>query len=137
MRFFQKTKDGGPDSTVEAYFLFEIKWLCSIALLKFNKGSRTNYHTHAFNALTWFIKGSMTEIRLADLGQELAEYRHSIIPKVTRKDNLHKVVAHKTSWCFTIRGPWDKHWKEVDLDAGIEYNLTHGRQVLSTIEREK
>ena len=61
MRALSKTKDGGPKSSVEAYFLFEIKSIGSIALLKFNKGGRKEFHTHAFNALTWFIASSLKE----------------------------------------------------------------------------
>ena len=64
MRFFSKVKDGGPESTVDAYFLIEIKNWFSIALLKLHKCSRENYHSHAFNALTWFIKGDMVEHRI-------------------------------------------------------------------------
>ena len=55
MRALSKTKDGGPKSSVE------IKSIGSIALLKFNKGGRKEFHTHAFNALTWFIAGSLKE----------------------------------------------------------------------------
>ena len=64
MRILQKTKDGGKESTVDAYFLIELKGWFSVALLKFNKGSRVNYHSHAFDALTWFIKGDMVEFFL-------------------------------------------------------------------------
>jgi hypothetical protein len=59
MRFFHHGKDGGPESPVEGYWLFEIKWLCSIVLLKFNDGGREAYHSHAFNALSWLLKGDL------------------------------------------------------------------------------
>jgi hypothetical protein len=52
MKFFCWSKDGGPDSPVEAFFLFEIKSLCSIALLKFNCDIRermARYHEFAFD----------------------------------------------------------------------------------------
>ena len=124
MRFMEKAKDGGPDSPVEAYFLFEIKRVASIAILKFNTGSRENYHTHAFHALSWFLKGHMYEVKEG----KLSLYKRSILPKITRRQDLHKVVALETSWCFTIRGPWINRWKE-RTPQGHYINLTHGRKV--------
>ncbi|GAG37360.1 unnamed protein product, partial [marine sediment metagenome] len=114
MRFFSKTKDGGPNSPVDAYFLFEIKWLGSVALLKFNEGGRKAYHTHAFHALTWFIKGLMFE---EEYGVGYTHYKRSIFPKVTPRSKNHRVVSHGTSWAFTIRGPWHKYWTETTVQT--------------------
>ena len=130
MRIFEKTKDGGELSTVDAYFLIELKGLFSIALLKFNKGSRVNYHSHAFNALTWFIKGDMTE---HVLGGIVRKYKRSLIPKLTGKSVMHKVVAKETSWCLTIRGKWDKTWEEYDPTTKKYITLeSGGRKVVSS-----
>lgn len=133
MRFLESTPDGGPESPVRAFFLFEIKGLCSIALLKFNPGSRDNFHSHAFNAWTWFLRGSMYEERLRYGRVERRNYRRSFIPKVTTRDNLHKVVARTTSWCFTLRGPWSKTWTELTPDQKVLITLTSGRR---TVKRE-
>lgn len=130
MRLFQKTKDGGRESTVDAYFLCEFKGLFSIALLKFNKGSRNNYHSHAFHAFTWFLKGDMEEHRILDGEVVKRKYKRGFLPKLTKRDNLHKVIANKTSWCFTIRGKWQKEWKEVNLQTGELITLTNGRKVV-------
>lgn len=132
MRFFSKAKDGGLESTVDAFFLFEIKWLCSIALLRFNKGSRENYHSHAFNAWTWFIKGDLTEHRVFQNKQHPVETKYSLSlkPKFTPRNNLHKVMARKTSWCFTIRGPWSREWTEYNDKTMETTVLTHGRKIV-------
>ena len=112
MRLFYKGKDGGPDSPVTGYFLIEIKWLFSIVLLKFNEGTRENFHNHAFNAFTWFIKGCLLEeIKTAD-SYIYKAYRRSINPKLTKKDRLHRVHALETSYCISVRGPWSKTWQE-------------------------
>jgi len=125
MRFLQKTKDGGKDSTVDAYFLIEIKSLFSIALLKFNKGGREAYHTHAFDAWTWFLSGSLLE-KFHKRGTK--PYQRSWLPKVTPKRTNHRVVANRTSWALTIRGPWDYTWTE---DLGDKHTVfTHGRKEL-------
>lgn len=124
--FLKKVKDGGPKSNVDAYFLVEIKGLFSIALLKFNKGCREDYHSHAFDAFTWFIKGDMIEEMLDGT---LKTYSRSVVPKLTRKQDIHRVRARKDSWAFTIRGPWCREWREVS-PSGKETRLTHGRKII-------
>lgn len=129
MRFLEKCKDGGPESPVDAYFLFEIKSFASVALLKFNKGHREAYHTHAFNAFTWFLWGDLWE---QTFDGELHEYERGILPKFTAKDRNHRVLAEKDSWCFTIRGPWESTWTEDH--NGTTTTFAHGRKVVKTEE---
>jgi hypothetical protein len=109
MVLFEKRKDGGPNSPVDAYFLIESKRFFSIALLKFNKGGREAFHTHAFNALTWFIKGDILE---KDVKGCEYQYTRSFIPKLTRRSMNHRVKAVEDSWCLTVRGPWKDIWSE-------------------------
>ena len=61
-RIFYVKPDGGKDSGVTGYFLIEWKWLFSIAILKFEEGSREAYHSHAFNAYTWWISGKVMKV---------------------------------------------------------------------------
>ena len=122
-----KTKDGGKKSPVDAYFLIESKPLLSIALLKFNKGRREEFHTHAFDALTWFLKGELTE---EDVSGEFYPYERSIIPKLTKKGKDHRVIATKDSWCFTIRGRWVDNWTEYNKDTNTTTVFTHGRKIV-------
>lgn len=130
MKFFTKSKDGGPESPVDAYFFFEIKSLCTVALLCFNKGTREAFHTHAFNALTWFISGSLVE-QDADGSHHI--YRRKWLPKLTRRTKNHRVIADRTSWCFTIRGPWSSTWTE---DTETHHTvLTHGRKIVEQVQK--
>lgn len=124
MRILQKTKDGGPESNVDAYFLFESKRFGSVALLRFNKGCRAAYHTHAFNALTWFLKGNMVE---EPRNKRRVRYFRSWFPKVTKREDNHRVLVAETSWAFTIRGSWKNTWTE-DTPEGKHTVFTHGRK---------
>ncbi len=128
--FLIKKKDGGPDSPVDAYFLFESKKFGSIALLRFNKGMRQQYHSHAFNAYTWFISGLIIEEELTDSNHIHRIYDWSILPKITPKTLIHRVAALRDSWCFTIRGPWDSTWFEVDPKTQTTTTFTHGRKIV-------
>jgi hypothetical protein len=122
-RLIEKAKDGGHESPVDAYFLIELKGLFSIALLKFNKGGREAYHTHAFNALTWFIHGNLIE---QTYDHRVYKYKHSLIPKYTPRRINHRVVALTDSWCITVRGRWNSTWTE--HNKGIKTTFTHGRK---------
>ena len=138
-RFFYRKPDGGKDSGVTAYFLIEWKLLFSIGILKFNKGSREAYHTHAFNALTWWLKGAVTECKLNAAWNGFGEmilkdednkkdFSPSLLPKYTSRDNFHKVVAHETTYALTFRGNWKDTWHEFKNNKLI--TLTHGRKEL-------
>lgn len=123
MKFFKKSYDGGKDSGVTGYWLIEWKGLFSIVLLRFSEGSREAFHSHAFNALTWWLKGAVVE-QFQD-GAESKLWGPSLIPKYTKRDNFHKVYALKVSWALSFRGPWSKTWKEEK--NGEVYTLSNGR----------
>jgi hypothetical protein len=124
-RLFFIKSDGGPESGVRAYLLVEWKLFFSIGLLHFRNGSRKNFHSHAFNAISWFIWGSVTEEHLKG---DSKEFRASLIPKITKRDCFHRVISHGDTWCVTIRGPWTPTWWEYRPDTNVFVELTHGRK---------
>lgn len=128
MRFLSKAKDGGPKSTVTGYWLIEIKWLFSIVLLRFEDGSRDEYHDHAFNSWNWLMSGQVDEeFPHPDLNQTL---RPRLRPYWTGRTRMHRVRSRGTSWVLSIRGPWSKTWREFDPKTREYSTLTHGRQVV-------
>lgn len=132
MTILAKRKDGGPSSPVDGYFLFEFKNLFSIALLKFNKGGREQFHTHAFNAWTWFLSGDLIE---EDVDGSTYKYQRSLLPKKTPREKCHRVKAKRDSWCLTLRGPWSKTWTEYDTDRAVETTFTHGREIILEVSK--
>jgi hypothetical protein len=130
MRLFTKCKDGGPESTVTAYVLFEIKRFASVLLLRFDGDSREAYHDHAFNALSWLLRGKLVETTLGiDAG--ITYYTPSASPIVTLRDRFHRVDSIGRSWVLSFRGPWSKTWHEIDLRRNTYTTLTNGRKVVS------
>ena len=126
MHILRKRKDGGKTSPVDAYFLCEFKNLFSVALLKFNKGGREEYHTHAFDAYTIFLKGNLVE---EDVDGSEHIYRRGKL-KFTPKSKNHRVSAKEDSWCFTLRGPWVDSWTEYNVKDNLTTFFTHGRKVV-------
>src|SRR5262245_1156822 len=127
MKLFYKGKDGGPESTVTGFWLVEIKSLFSIALLKFNNGSRDEYHSHAFNCISWIIKGFLKEELL---NGKIQNYKASIKPIVTKRSTFHRVFSRGVSWVITFRGPWSKRWMEYNPDTKMYSILENGRVIV-------
>lgn len=129
MRLFQKAKDGGPESPVDGYFLIEIKKLFSVVLLRFNPGTRETFHSHAFNAVTLWLRGQVTE-RFAGPYWEEKTWKAGQA-KVTRRTDMHRIITPDTgAWALSFRGPWRDTWQE--YKAGQVTTLTNGRKVVGT-----
>lgn len=126
MLFFKWGKDGGKESLVRALYLIEIKNLFSVVLLKFKDGSREAYHSHAFNAISWVIKGELQE-NLID-GQ-VKRYCPSLKPIYTGRDTFHKIISVGNTYALTFRGPWNKTWNEFLPLAHRFQTLSWGRKI--------
>lgn len=129
MKFFSYSKDGGPDSKVSGMFVVEVKSLFSVVLLKFLDGSRETYHSHAFNALSWVLRGQLTEFLLQG---KVNTYTPSIHPITTLRSNFHHVESKGTTWVLSFRGPWAKTWEEFLPNENKYLTLTHGRKVVNS-----
>ena len=128
MRFMQRAPDGGKKSGVTGFFIIEIKWLFSIVLLKFNTGSRECHHSHAFHALTFWLKGHVLEDRL-DTDKRTVYVGPSLWPKWTPKRNIHRIIARRPTYALCFRGPWGKGWCEYNKATREIIEYTHGRVV--------
>lgn len=129
MKFFKSGKDGGPDSTVTGYWLVEIKRLFSIAVLRFDDGSRYAYHSHAFNSTSWVLSGLLKEKLLGAPYDEIV-YWPSWRPIRTLRSTFHRVKSEGATWVLTFRGPWAKRWREFDPFTNKFSTLENGRVVV-------
>lgn len=131
MKLFFKSKDGGVESNVTGYWLIESKRFGSIVLLRFDRGSREAFHNHAFNAISWVLKGELYEIVREQYSAHFNKIVPSLIPFKTSRNRIHQVqgIANKT-WALSFRGPWNKTWKEYLPKEDKEITLTNGRKVV-------
>lgn len=135
MKFCTLVKDGGEESHVWAYVLIEIKWLFSIMLLRFEDGSRDAFHSHAFNCVSWVLRGRLTEHHLPEFHRgvylsRVTPHEPSWRPVLTYRSTFHRVVSTGRTWVLTFRGPWAKTWEEFIPNGlrGRFVTLTHGRK---------
>lgn len=124
VRFLCKRNDGGKDSGVYSYNLIEWKGGFSIALLKFNPNLREAFHSHAFNAFTFWLKGEVLE----EFPDKKPIKWNPLSWKYTPRENMHKITVIKPAWALTIRGKWVDCWFE--LRSGEKVTLTHGRKII-------
>jgi hypothetical protein len=127
LKLFYHGKDGGAESTVWGWWLIEAKNLLSVALLKFADGSREAYHDHAFNSISWVLRGKLVE---HNLDGTVNTYTPRLRPIITKRDTFHKVVSEGTTWVFTLRGPWWTTWHEYLPPTGQRLTLTNGRDIV-------
>jgi len=125
MKLFSWGKDGGAESTVGGFWLIELKRLFSIVFLCFENGTRDAYHDHAFNCLSWVIKGKLVE---RHLDGRVEEHRPSVFPVRTHTDTFHQVESVGRTWVISFRGPWTDRWHEYLPATGQAVTLTNGRK---------
>lgn len=112
---FMKKKriDLGEQSVTELTIL-EYKKLFSIKLFNFHRseGLQDRFHTHAFNAYSFLLKGDYTEEVLEN--NKIVKYLRSrsktlFIPK----DSYHRITRSKGCVTLLITGPWGETFKEL------------------------
>lgn len=129
LKMFVKLKDGGPESPVTAYFLIEWKRVFSVALLHFPKGSRENFHSHAFNSVSLVLKGRLDEEHYGGLIRELHGPGKLV---ATLRSTVHRVWGcAPNTWVLTLRGPWEDTWLEYDPRVDEIVRMKKGRTILT------
>lgn len=127
MKLFRYMKDGGPESKVWGFWLLEWKPVCSVVLLHFKHGSRDAYHSHAFSAVSWLIKGKLTEHTIEGT---VNVFTPGLKPIWTPRKMFHQVFSEGNSLVLSFRGPWSKTWREWLPKERKHVVLTHGRKVV-------
>jgi hypothetical protein len=138
MRFLQIVKDGGPESHVWAYVLIESKRFGSIMLLRFDHGTRDAFHSHAFDSVSWVVRGGGLVEQFGEGSREYRDQPQNPIANFrfhlpgtrmirTFRDTYHKVASVGRTWVVTFRGPWAPTWRE-QAAGEPERVLTHGRR---------
>ena len=130
MKFLFKRADGGPESGVTGYWLIEWKSVFSIVLLRFGTSRRETFHSHAFHALTWWVRG---EAREHHADGRVLTWRPSLWPKWTPRSVQHRIEPQRTTWALSVRGPWQRYWTEWDPRSGATTRLGPGREIVGVV----
>lgn len=120
---FMKKKriDLGEQSVTELTLLEYKKWF-SIKLFNFHKseGVQDRFHTHAFNAYSFLLKGDYTEEVLED-NKIVKCLRSRSKALFIPKDSYHRITRSKGCVTLLVTGPWGETFKELRNIVGNTY----------------
>lgn len=126
MKIISIAKDGGKYSNSTGLFIVEIKSLFSIVLLRFSGATREAFHSHAFNAWTFWLRGRVVERTLGGT----RPWRAGEV-KYTPRGCVHKIEGSGAAYALSFRGPWATKWFEFRDNATKRVTLTNGRKEIS------
>lgn len=112
--FFKKKDIKLGEQLVSELTILEYKKWFSLKLFHFHKteGSQDRFHTHAFNAYSFLIKGDYTEEVIEnDKIVKLKRSRKRVL--FIPKDTYHRIT--KSNGCYTVllTGSWGNKFKEL------------------------
>lgn len=111
---FKKKKINLGEQPVTEWTLLEYKKWFSIKLFHFHKteGYQDRFHTHAFNAYSFLLKGDYIE-EIIENGHILKVARSRERMLFIPRDSYHRITKSNGCWTLLFTGPWGNEFKEL------------------------
>lgn len=120
---------------IKRFTIIEFKLIGGIIINIFNTKDQDRFHSHAFNAYSWMIKGYYDEEFIDDCGNHT--FQTIIKSRFIPKEYIHKIrESSKNCISVTLEGPWDNKWLEI-FDNGRVKAYNWGRKVIFDSKYEK
>lgn len=114
--------------SIKRFTIIEIKYLGGIIVNIFNTRNQDRFHSHAFNAWSWMIKGHYYEDVIVD-GKEIVTKKIEKSRYIPR-NHIHKITkSSHNAMSITFEGPWESVWNEYFDDGRIK-TYSWGRKVI-------
>jgi len=126
--FFKKSEVALGEGSVTQYIVFENKHFLSLIFYRWNTIDQVRFHTHAFGAVAFLLKGWYWEkVMFNDI--EMTNFVNvPLVPRYLPKNYCHAVGNAKPgTLTMVIAGPWQKTWKEYFPDTKSWVTYTWGR----------
>ena len=136
IKMFSKKEVALGKGSVTQYTLFECKWLFSIIFYKWNTVDQIRFHTHAFAAVAFLLRGWYEEkvITYNDVGLQFTTQKtvnQWLKPRYLPRNYCHSIgYALPSTITMVLCGPWQKTWKEFFPDSKKWVTYTWGRKVI-------
>ena len=114
--------------SIDRFTLFEFKPLGGIILNRFNTKTQDRFHTHAFPAVSFMLRGYYRECVLQPNG---LEYYVTIKPGIRYIPTYynHQILDSSTNaLSITVMGPWGWSWSETHAEKKTTRVYTWGRR---------
>lgn len=112
---------------IRRFTIIEVKYLGGIVVNIFNTEDQDRFHSHAFSALSWMVKGHYYE-------DVVVEGKRVITKKIEKsrfipRNYIHKITkSSPNAMSITFEGPWESTWNEY-FDNGRIKTYSWGRTV--------
>jgi hypothetical protein len=113
---------------IKRFTIIEIKHVGGIIVNIFNTEAQDRFHSHAFSAFSWMIRGHYYE--------DVIDRRFEVVTKKIEKSRfipknyIHKITqSSPNAMSVTFEGPWDSTWNEY-FDDGRIRTYSWGRKII-------
>lgn len=138
MILFRKKRVELGDGHINAYTIFEHKKLFSIIIYHWKTIRQNRFHSHAFAALAFLLKGSYTEERIVNGKVEKNVIKDILKPRYLPRNYTHRILEAKPkTWTIVFTGPWIKHWYEYFQDTKTWIKYAWGRKVIAKFKGDE
>lgn len=130
--FFKTSEVALGEGSVTQYIILENKYFCSLIFYRWNTIKQARFHTHAFGAVAFLLKGWYWEkVRFNDI--EMTNFVNvPFVPRYLPKNYCHAIGNAKPgTLTMVITGPWQEYWWEYFPDTNMYVKYTWGRKVVS------
>tara|TARA_R110000850_G_scaffold100075_1_gene207169 strand:- start:163 stop:627 length:465 start_codon:yes stop_codon:yes gene_type:complete len=118
---------------VTQYTLFECKELFSIIFYRWNTIDQVRFHTHAFNAYAFLLKGYYHE-KIISKGKTTDNIVNQILkPRFLAREYCHSIgYAKPNTMTLVITGSWQDTWQEYFPDTKKWVTYSWGRNKIDS-----
>jgi hypothetical protein len=129
---FKKKRVELGEGYIIAYVLFEWKPLFSIIVYNWKTILQNRFHSHAFAAIAFLLRGSYREsVFRAGVVTERTVSQW-LTPRYLPRNYTHRILkAEPSTYTIVFTGPWLKHWYEWFEDTNTWVKYGWGRKVIS------
>ena len=134
--FFKKKEVALGLGSVTQYLIFENKHFLSLIFYRWNTIDQVRFHTHAFGAVAFLLRGWYWEKVLYN-GIEMTNFVNiPFYPRVLPRNYTHAIGNAKPgTMTMVITGPWQKYWYEFFPDTQLWVKYTWGRKIVEKTDK--
>lgn len=138
IKFFTTKEVTLGEGSVTQYTLFECKELCSVIFYRWNTVDQVRFHTHAFPAYAFLLRGFYHEKVITDKGNVVKKIVNQLFkPRFLARDYCHSIgYAKPNTVTMVLVGRWSKQWKEYFPDTKTWVTYEWGRKKVKKVVSE-
>lgn len=128
---FRKKRVELGEGHVDAYTIFESKYLFSIVVYNWKTIKQDRAHSHAFSSVSFLLNGGYNQLIWKNGVPVENTVSNRFIPRYLPRNFTHQILDSKpNTWTIIFTGPWIKYWYELFPDSGKWVKYNWGRKVV-------